>query len=70
MAPRKATRKLDALGDDSNPNIDVLSNTTPRVTDTIKSSKQVYDILEHEIINCPDDSAEEENESFHPSLDW
>jgi hypothetical protein len=29
MAPRKAAKKLDALGDDSNPNADVLSNTTP-----------------------------------------
>jgi hypothetical protein len=40
MAPRKAARKQDALGDDSNPNTDVLSDTTPRVTDAIKSWKQ------------------------------
>jgi hypothetical protein len=29
MTPQKATKKIDALGDDSNPNEDVLSNTTP-----------------------------------------
>jgi hypothetical protein len=36
--------------------------------DTIKSWKQVYDILEHEIINCPDNSTEEDDESFSAKL--
>jgi hypothetical protein len=68
MAPRKVVRKQDAWGGDSNPNTDVLSDTTLRVTDAIKSWKQVYDILEHEIINCLDDSAEEYDESFSAKL--
>jgi hypothetical protein len=37
IAPRKDTKKLDASGDDSNPNAYVLSDTTPQVTDTIMS---------------------------------
>ena len=68
VAPRKAGKKQDASADDSNPNTDVLSDTTPRITDTIKSWKQVYDILEHEIINCPDDSDEEDDQSFTDNL--
>jgi hypothetical protein len=68
MAPRKDAKKLDASGDDSNPNADVLSDTTPRVADAIKTWKQVFDVLEHEIINCPDDSAEEDDESFTAKL--
>jgi hypothetical protein len=68
MVPRKAAKKLDALGDDSNTNADVLSNTTPRVVDAIKTWKQVFDILEHETINCPDNSAEEDDGSFAAKL--
>jgi hypothetical protein len=66
--PRKDAKKLDASCDDSNPNVDVLSDTTLLVMNTIKSWKQVFDILENEIINCPEDSAEEDNESFSAKL--
>ena len=68
MVPWKVANNIDALGDDSNPNANVLSNTTPRVTDAIKSWKQVFDILENEIINCPDETAEENDESFSSKL--
>jgi hypothetical protein len=53
---------------DSNPNVDVLSDTTSRVIDAIKSWRQVSNILEHAIINFPDDSVEEEDESFSTKL--
>jgi len=39
MAPRNDAKTLDASGDDSNPNADVLSDKTSRVTDAIKSWK-------------------------------
>jgi hypothetical protein len=68
MAPQKFAKNLDASGDDSNPNADVLSDTTPRVTDAIKSWKQFFDILEHEIINCPNNSDEEVDESFSSKI--
>jgi hypothetical protein len=68
MVPRKAAKKLDASGDDSNPNKNVLSDTTSRIVDAIKTWKQVFDVLEHEIINCPNDSTEEDNDSFKTKL--
>jgi len=68
MAPRKAAKNIDASNDDSNPNAYVLSDTTPRVVDAIKTWKRVYDALEHEIINFPNDSDEEDNDSFTTTL--
>jgi hypothetical protein len=68
MVPCKAGKKQDASTSDSSPNTDVLSDTTPQILDTIKSWKQVYDILEHEVIECLDDSAGEDDESFSAKL--
>ena len=68
MVPRKDASKIDALGDDSNPNIDVLSDNTPWVMNAIKSWKKVYDILECEIINYPNYSAKEDDEAFSAKL--
>jgi hypothetical protein len=62
------TKKTDAAGEVSNPNTDVLSDTTPRVIDTVKSWTQVFDILEHELINCPEDSDDEVNETHATKL--
>ena len=68
MAPHKATKKQDASTDDSNPNTYICSDTTSQIIDAIKSWKQVYDILEHEILLCLNDSAEEEDDSFSTKL--
>jgi hypothetical protein len=68
MAPWKMEKNPDAAGEDSNPNADILSDTTPRATDTIKTWTQVFEILEHEIINCPEDSTEEEDDSYAANL--
>jgi hypothetical protein len=59
MGPRKAGRKHDFFTKESNPNVDILSDTIARTTNTIKSWKQVYDILEQEISLCSNDSTEE-----------
>jgi hypothetical protein len=48
MAPRKEGKKQDSFVEESNPNSDILSDTTARLTDVIKSWKQVYEILEQE----------------------
>jgi hypothetical protein len=64
MVPHKVAKKKYASADDSNPNTNVLSDTTSRITDSIKSWKKVYDILEHDILICLDDSAEEEDKFF------
>jgi hypothetical protein len=68
MVPCKPGKKQDESTDDSNPNIDIHSDTTSRIIDAIKSWKKFYDILEHEIILCLKDSVEEENESFLDKL--
>jgi hypothetical protein len=60
MAPRKTAK---ASGKISNPNTDVLSDTSPRTIDTVKTWTQVYDILQYELINYPDDSGDEVTET-------
>jgi hypothetical protein len=68
MAPRKMMKKTDAAGEGSNPNADVLSDTTPRAIDSVKSWTQVFEILEHEIINCPEDSGDEVDDTHEAKL--
>jgi len=63
-----ASRKEGKSTEDSNPNTDILSYTTSRITDAIKTWKQVYAILEHKFFLCPDDSTEEEDELFSTKL--
>jgi hypothetical protein len=53
------TKKTDAVGEGSNMNAYILSNTTPRAIDTVKSWTQVFEILEHEVINFPGDFGDE-----------
>jgi hypothetical protein len=60
MAPRKIAK---AAGESSSQNIDVLSDTSPRVVDTVKTWTQVFDILQYELIDCPDDSGDEVTET-------
>jgi hypothetical protein len=48
MAPRKSTRSQDQSVEESNPNLDIYSNTTSRLIDNIKSWVWVYEILEDE----------------------
>jgi len=56
MTPRKMAK---AAGESTNSNTDVLSNTSPRAIDTVKSWTHVFDILQHELINFPEDSGDE-----------
>jgi hypothetical protein len=61
-------KNLDATSEDSNLNEDVISNMTLRFADTIKTWRQVFEILQCEIINFPEDSAEEDDESYASNL--
>jgi hypothetical protein len=63
MAPRKTTRKKDPFVEDPNPNSNIFSDTTARLTDIIKSWKQVYEILEQENSLHSDESSGGEDES-------
>jgi hypothetical protein len=68
MAPRKTLKKSDEAGEGSNPNSDVLSDTTPHVVDSIRSWMQIFKILEREVINCPDDSGDEKTDKLGTKL--
>jgi hypothetical protein len=61
MAPRKETK---TTGESSSQNTDVLSDTSPRSIDTIKSWTQVFNILQYELVNCPDNSSDNEKEDL------
>jgi hypothetical protein len=64
IAPRKMTKNPNVAGEYSNPNVGVMLDTMLRATDTIKSWTQVFNILERGIINCFEDSVEEEGDTY------
>jgi hypothetical protein len=55
MAPRKAPKKSEEAGESSNLDGDVISDTTPHAVDSVKSWRQIFETLDYEIRNCPDD---------------
>jgi hypothetical protein len=59
MAPRKTLNKSDEDGEGSNPNSYILSDTTPHTVDSVRSWMQIFEILEHEVRNCPYDFGDE-----------
>jgi hypothetical protein len=61
MAPWKAPK---ATSESSSQNADVLSDTSPRSIDNVKSWTQVFNILQYELVNCPDDSSDNEKENI------
>jgi hypothetical protein len=52
MAPIKAPKKSEEAGGSSNLYGDVVSDTTPHAMDSIKSWRQIFEILDYEIGNC------------------
>jgi len=68
MAPRKMLNKSDEAGEGSNLNTDVLSDTTPHVVDSIRSWMHIFEILEREVINFPDDSGDEMTDKIGTKL--
>jgi hypothetical protein len=61
MDPWKASK---ASGEISSQNTDVLSDTSPKSIDTVKSWMQVFNILQYELVNCLDDSSDNEKEDI------
>jgi hypothetical protein len=68
MAPRKMMKKTNAAGEGSNPNVGVMSDTIPQVIDSVKSMIQVFEIIEHEIINFPKDYGDEVDDTHGAKL--
>ena len=63
MAPRKVPKKSEEAGESSNPDGDVISDTTPHAMDSVKSWRQIFDTLDYEIRNCSDDFRNERTEN-------
>jgi hypothetical protein len=61
ITPWKAPK---ATGEISSQNVDVLSNTSPKSIDTIKSWTHISNILQYELVNCPNDSSDNEKEDL------
>jgi hypothetical protein len=60
MAPWKIAK---VVGESMNPNTNFLSYTSLRVVYTMKTWTQVFDILQYDLINCPDDSGDKVTET-------
>jgi hypothetical protein len=67
MAPRKMGK---GTGESSSQNTDVLSDTSPRAVETIKTWTQVCDILQYELNNCPEESDDEGTETQETKLKY
>jgi len=60
--------KRDEAGEGSNLNSNILSDTTPHVVDSVRSWMQIFEILEHEVRNCPDDFGDEKTDKTRTKL--
>jgi hypothetical protein len=56
MVPKKAPKKSEDTEEMRNPEGDIISDTTPHAIDSIKSWKEIYELLDYEIKNSPADS--------------
>jgi hypothetical protein len=54
MVPRKEPKKSEEACESSNPDGYFVFDTTPHAVDSIKSRRQIFDILEYELRNCLD----------------
>jgi hypothetical protein len=48
-------KMVKAASESSSQNKDVLSNTSPRAVDTVKTWRHLFDIMQYELINCPEE---------------
>jgi hypothetical protein len=56
MAPKKASKKSEATDDSGSIDRDIILDTTPHAVDSIKSWRQIYDLLDYEIRTAPTNS--------------
>jgi len=55
-APKKVPKKSGDTTEFCSPEADIISDTTPHAINSIKSWRQIYEILDYEIKNSPNDS--------------
>jgi hypothetical protein len=68
MAPRKTVKKSDEAGEGSNPNLDVMSDTTPQTVYLVRSWMQIFEIFEREAMNFSDDFGDKKNDNTGTKL--
>jgi hypothetical protein len=56
MEPKKAPKKSEDTEEIRNPEGDIISDTTPHTIDSIKSWREIHELLDYEIENSPGDS--------------
>jgi hypothetical protein len=61
MAPRKAPK---AATESSGQGSDIVSDTSPRSINTIKTWTHISNVLQPEVINCLDDSCDNEDDDI------
>ena len=61
MAPRKVPK---TTGGNSGQGLDIISDTSPRSINTVKTWTHVSNVLQFEMINCPDDSSDNEKDNL------
>ena len=61
MAPQKAPKAAD---ESYVHNTDVISDTSPRSISTVKTRTHIFNTIQNELVNCPDDSSDNENDNL------
>jgi hypothetical protein len=61
MAPRKVPKEA---GESSSHNTDVISDTSPRSINTVKTWMHVFNTIQYEVLNYPDDSSDNEKDNL------
>jgi hypothetical protein len=61
MAPWKMPK---TTGENSGQSSDIIFDTSPRSINTVKTWTHVSNILQYELINCPDDSNDNEKDDL------
>ena len=61
MPPQKFARETSESSGQSS---EVISDTSPRSINTIKTWTYVFNILQYELVNCLDDSSDNEKEDL------
>jgi hypothetical protein len=61
MAPRKVPK---VVGESSGQNTDVISDTSPISINTVKTWVHVFNTIQYEVVNYPDDSSDNEKDNL------
>jgi hypothetical protein len=61
MAPWKVPKEAS---ESSGQNIDAISDTSPRSINIVKTWMHVFNTIQYEVVNCPNDSSDNEKDNL------